>query len=145
MSPEQRAAIEQRLAAAMPGPWSWRETAETAAVDATYFSHWRLQQADNGSARILKADVGFSADADLIAHAPTDMRALLDENARLRASLVRLTDGELAGCLSEDGVFSCSYCFASPPSWKDDLRHNPDCPITIARAALGTVPREVEA
>lgn len=80
------AAIEARLAAATPGPWTLR------------YDGWTIR--DSRGNRQIAHTYGRDGslveqqvnDADLIAHAPTDIRALLDEVERLRAALTRLRD-----------------------------------------------------
>ena len=84
-------AIKTRLAAATPGPW---------------VSNWSQPSGDERCEQILAENgdevVGAlwydglhlavnEKDADLIAHAPADIAALLAENARLRAVVVAAT------------------------------------------------------
>lgn len=77
------APIEARLAAATPGPWEW---------DASILGD--LQTLRAGLAMVLDADGDYCGsawvdisepDAELIANAPTDLAALIEEVKRLRA------------------------------------------------------------
>ena len=82
MTDEQLAEIEARAAAATAGSWEWRPTMSTdPRVGPPYFDHWRL----GGNGRVLAADRGTIADAEFIAHARTDVEALVAEVERLLA------------------------------------------------------------
>lgn len=98
--PEQRKAeIQERLSKATPGPWYWRNTQEPFLFGARSrvvmaFSRMGMQGAqpqfrtadglldDTG-----KANINAYPDADLIAHAPTDIADLLAELDRTTADL----------------------------------------------------------
>lgn len=72
--------IKARLAAATPGPWEV-ESSET--VDGSFI-------ANMGPIMIVPYFQGMApmmADADLIAHAPTDLAALVAEVERLRTAI----------------------------------------------------------
>jgi hypothetical protein len=83
-------AIEQRLAAATPGPWDIRLTGIVAR---------------NGPEPSARSDVAIKpADAALIASVPTDLAALCAEVRRLRAAL-----GEARALLADAGEFVAGY------------------------------------
>lgn len=73
--PERLQEIRARLDAATPGPWK-RDRHEILTVDVDDETGWETCIADA---------YGDPADADLIAHAPDDLRWLLDEVERLRS------------------------------------------------------------
>ena len=111
MSPEELAAIKERCAQATPGPWTspWDEAEpdETAAF-----------RAADGEEVVSRAEydcVGYltvlEPDARFIAHARTDVPALVDEVERLRA--------ENAGLRAER--VTCANCNASIAA-RDALR-----------------------
>jgi len=94
-----RAAMEARLAAITPGEW----------FASPYCGKWCVRPADNLGMEICDtgAGKGSEEDAEFIAHAPADVRALLEENARLSASLdaIRRVAGlVLAGGAREEAV-----------------------------------------
>lgn len=63
------AAVQARLDAATPGPWEAHED------DASAFGEWVIWMPDAGCDQAL---VEHAVDAELIAHAPTDLRLLLE-------------------------------------------------------------------
>ncbi|MET9120006.1 hypothetical protein [Streptomyces sp. NPDC004528] len=67
-------AIEERWAKALPGPWEWH-------LDEGGMAHLVHSQDDR---RIAIVHGGFWRTAHALSHAPTDIRALLDEVQRLR-------------------------------------------------------------
>jgi hypothetical protein len=72
--------IRARLAAASTGPWY------ADAVNGVIRILWNTSTfTRNKIATVLRSDRNQHADADLIAHAPTDLAWLLDENDRLHA------------------------------------------------------------
>lgn len=73
------APIKARLAAATPGPWTW-VCHSTAGV-----SEWTVFDAADHALATNRH--GWRPDAEFIAHAPTDIAALLAEVERLRAEL----------------------------------------------------------
>jgi hypothetical protein len=94
--------VEQRLQAATPGPWAWGRTGEKctgAAVGARCFAEEDAECASPLSGDLTDRPDDFSvsepvaflehqnanADASLIAHAPGDLRYLLDRLAALEA------------------------------------------------------------
>jgi len=99
------AAIEARLAAATPGPWRLQRNVawvfapdgnREVAIHCTPFDEaWT---ADAGDYRD-----GQRANANLIAHAPADIRALLDDRARLRGLVEAALDlaGDMIGYVPE--------------------------------------------
>lgn len=106
MTPTERAAIEARLAAALRGPWTVHyedRTAQNLGFRAI------VRQADpQGGCRHGVADAtGWSqpnAEAELIAHAPTDLRTLLDALAEAEARVPELEGAYTpkAGAEAED-------------------------------------------
>jgi len=78
VTPADLAAIRARLAAATPGPWRLQTCACGAVCD---------DAAAVKAGGVLVVECADDPDADLIAHAPTDLAALLDEVERLRAGL----------------------------------------------------------
>lgn len=82
--------IESRLAAATPGPWQL----ERPHVDQDGWRRGSAIAGTPGRQTIYTVHDGRgtfpAADAKLIAHAPTDLRTLLDENAKLREALGRI-------------------------------------------------------
>lgn len=81
-------AIRARLDAATPGPWS-RFGREIGNEDG---DSWYLGHDIEGPPEAERGQFERVADAELIANAPTDLRRLLDENARLNAAYVTLSD-----------------------------------------------------
>lgn len=80
------AAIEARLASATPGPWvriGQYVAAPTIGCNCAAPPEYG-HEPNCGAEPIAQAG---DNDADLIAHAPTDLRALLDEVERLRATI----------------------------------------------------------
>ena len=78
-----RAAIRARLEAATQGPW----TATTYEATMNDRSEYRFGATDRPQS--FRAVMRY-ADADLISHAPADLRALLDENEQLAAKIARV-------------------------------------------------------
>ena len=91
LTDEQLAAIETRLEAATPGPWSfvWAHSAGLVAKG-DYPPHDITSRNLGPFEWVIDGD---AKDDDLIfiAHAPTDIRALLDEVERLRAYIREIT------------------------------------------------------
>lgn len=81
LTPADLAAIRARLDAATPGPWA----REGLSVSVTYPCSEGWEVADCGTSR--SPDTA-QFNADLIAHAPADLAALLDEVELLRAQLL---------------------------------------------------------
>ena len=96
--------IEARLAAAMPGPWAWASapaegSSETPAEyvanaltgDGPLFVVWVPSTEGAAGGYVLTAVTGdgphASFDAEFIAHAPEDIRALLAEVKRLQTQI----------------------------------------------------------
>ena len=111
--------IRARLAAATPGPWEndgggevgqhWSSPQPLASIVSTEVSC--MAYCYGGSA----AGVIRDEDADFIAHAPTDIAALLAEVERLRKHISiierRCCDGCVEGCRDDDT--SCPGCRAA--------------------------------
>lgn len=79
-------AIKARLAAATPGPWTVSPNVQPRGVAAV---------AEVNTVLILSSGPLYGSpmqDASLIAHAPTDLRALVAEVERLRAAIARHRD-----------------------------------------------------
>lgn len=75
--------IKDRLAAATPGPWEREFTehiAEDMSLDASYTSFIIGKGVSVG-------EMDMPADCELVAHAPTDLAALVAEVERLRAAI----------------------------------------------------------
>ena len=138
MTPEQLAEIRARLDAATPGPW---DHAHRRQPDNMYITQvfcvgsavpiadmkWVPRPAINGVIGTYR-----EANAALIAHAPSDLRALLDEVDRLTAERDRLAEAlrpfaALAGVYDPPDGDDGSVCWADLPTI-GDLRR--------ARAAL---------
>ncbi|MFF7837594.1 hypothetical protein ACFZC6_01970 [Streptomyces ossamyceticus] len=121
--------IEARLAAATPGPWGVYEFGGSTAIDIAaaledtgtgYRARREIcrledEPLDNDPThREWTAEEDWAqvqADAEFIAHAPADVRALLDENRRLRTQRRTLTDSEynaawhaVEGAAGEEGA-----------------------------------------
>lgn len=77
--------IKARLAAATPGPWQTIVTVET-----DIGTEHLVTEADMDASCIGTSPQ--AADADLIAHAPTDLAALIAEVERLRVALQAQVD-----------------------------------------------------
>jgi len=71
--------IQERLAAAVPGPWSVGEQGYELGT-----KYWRRWIEPN------IGEIGSDADAQLIAHAPDDLRYLLTEIERLEGQLTEV-------------------------------------------------------
>lgn len=148
LSAEQRAEIEARLQAATPGEWHTSPSDAMCAAgvhDKTgdmivTVGHY----SDQGQANRPQED----ADADLIAHAPADLRALLDTLAAVEAErdLLRAVAEPIAsGIVSfNSGRLGRPVCVwygqyqpggLSLPASNHDA-HDPDCIVVRARAAL---------
>jgi hypothetical protein len=114
--------IEQRLQAATPGPWAWGRTGEKctgAAVGARCFAEEDAECASPLSGDLTDRPDDFSvsepvaflehqnanADASLIAHAPGDLRYLLDRLAALEAQR-----DALQGMVSRAEAKSWEWC-----------------------------------
>ena len=109
-------AIEARLAAATPGPWKAQDFVAAPTEDA-------------GSAVVKQGNGGLvayalrsgavehewydkpqcDADAEFIAHAPADMRALLDEVKAVRDAVARHPDVMECSEYSDDEPVSCGW------------------------------------
>lgn len=96
MTPEDRAAIRERLAAATPGPWKWAVTEDR---------HWVQVWHDEVGDEIAKCS--DDDDAALIANAPTDLAALLDALDEAERTIDRVltnyavcVSGEWGSCLN---------------------------------------------
>ena len=95
-------AIRARLAAATPGPWhAYGNTLAAETGGCTCSPHYGAHEAHCGLEEIGQV---VESDADLIAHAPADLAALLAEVERLRrteaqikAEALREASGKLAG------------------------------------------------
>lgn len=95
--------IKQRLAAATPGPWDYWSVVADGRVEV---------YVPNGSmdTEVILEFKDFedcpdcirpaSADSDLIAHAPTDIAALINEVEKLRATIERLHNERDVACAS---------------------------------------------
>ena len=106
MTREELAAIRERVEAATPGPWvayanAPHEAAEARPPSGCSVDSRAVENALLGAGRhrdrnggfyddSIADDVVMRADADFIAHAPTDLAALLAEVARLAAEVERL-------------------------------------------------------
>lgn len=87
MTADELKAIRERLAKASPGPW-WVDVETTPATE--------VASADGTIARVYRGEVtapGPRPDADFIAHAPSDVSALLSEISRLQTELSALRAG----------------------------------------------------
>ena len=73
--------IKARLAAATPGPWRWSRVESWGHVAKLHDIHFLPNLAS------LSSTQQDQADADLIAHAPSDLAALVAEVERLRAAI----------------------------------------------------------
>lgn len=80
MSDDELAAIEARAAAATPGPW-WQKSHETPTGDGVELSRLLCYFEDEGDPRFWT----WSTDGVFVAHARTDVPALLAEVRRLRS------------------------------------------------------------
>jgi hypothetical protein len=89
VTPADIAAIRARLAAATPGPWRVHSRGDVALIDPRQWPAWAVADDPDGGEDDFERLVAeaTAADADLIAHAPTDLAALLDEVERLRAQV----------------------------------------------------------
>ena len=101
------AAIRARLANATPGPWEsrehkkqWHVTSVETEEHVALISHWTN-------------DVD-EADADLIANAPTDLAALIEEVERLRGLLREVS---AATYHSDEGTSG----YYLPPHWQERI------------------------
>lgn len=91
--------IKSRLAAATPGPW-W------SARGASFGTYFAVAVVGNNEVRTEQGNQACSdnADADLIAHAPTDLAALVAEVERFREAIAEhrqalLPDGTGMACV----------------------------------------------
>ena len=81
-----RAAIEARLAAATPGPWSFHILPQPVGITAAtiHSEHGPRETCWTVDLPPEIGGMGTDKDAELIAHAPSDLAALLAEVERLR-------------------------------------------------------------
>lgn len=95
MTPERLREIEARLARATPGPWFWSEDGIRLEGNPTTDTTPELQHTgevftDDVLELSSPEDDISDGDADLIAHAPTDLRDLLDAHASQAEELERM-------------------------------------------------------
>ena len=92
MTEEELQAIEARLAAATPAPWEARDRGHGVEVYMGGVSGaWLSTASAYGPKGSRHRDItGTRADAALIAHAPTDLAALVAEVQRMQAALTRI-------------------------------------------------------
>ena len=111
MTPDQLSAIRARLDAATPGPWE----AGTAACcpDMGWVDGPKSAVCPQFTATKVTHSLDAN-DAELIAHAPTDLGALLDEVERLRAERDDLLawSQRFSDLVGEDGITEASRCDA---------------------------------
>lgn len=106
MTDEELAAIDARLQAATPEPWTMTEEE----------GDWYLRAPDGESmmcdTQYYPWTPGRAEDWQLIAHAPTDLAALMAEVRRLRAAIQRFyeTRGRHEGAHVFDSGVACSLC-----------------------------------
>lgn len=179
MNEEQLAAIEARVSAATPGPWYWvwrlgnvrlesrcrnaRNTIGNPFV--MVFRRWRMQAARpwfrNADRDAMEPYEGQHPDANFIAHAATDVPALISEvraawaerdaayesaqwnstqkndviieRDELRAILAPLLADPIGS--NEYGVY-CDFCHVESDT-SAVLVHAPDCPVLRRDALLG--------
>lgn len=98
-------AIRARADAATEGPWYRDSTTDANGSNYTENvtrNSWDVAMCPGGDALLEARRAQAAKDADFIAHARTDVPALLDENARLRAALyaVKITDGAIEAAFS---------------------------------------------
>jgi hypothetical protein len=86
MTDEELQAIRERLANATPGPWeAFKDN------DGGYNTEWLVTTADGYVAICDWGNGTLKSDAQFIAHAPTDIAALIAEVEKLKAKLKRLS------------------------------------------------------
>lgn len=135
---ERLAEIRARLASAAPGPWNWSRNYEIADDKGLLAKHWCLENPETAAKgqcidgflvleTAMRVDYGLrpldeTPNFALIAHAPSDIEALLslasereEEIARLRRLVwLRhpcLDDGQSFGALyGDDGEMQCAKC-----------------------------------
>ncbi len=104
--PLNTAAIEARLAAATPGPWRHTNSGQSIhpesdpEFDGLLICEMPQAETEEEDARNIR-------NFELLAHAPADLRALLDEVGRLRLELATYTDEARR---SESGEWRCERC-----------------------------------
>jgi hypothetical protein len=70
--------------------------------------------------------------------ADDDLRALQAEYARLRERLAALVGEPFSGMIEVASHMHCAYCGAMHPLYVPrTTQHKSDCPIVLAREALG--------
>ena len=121
------AAIEARLASATPGPWvriGQYVAAPTIGCNCAAPPEYG-HEPYCGAEPIAQAG---DNDADLIAHAPTDLRALLDEVDRLRATIAAVE------ALAEEWSTATCQTDGAPCSWH---RVSAECAAELLAALDG--------
>lgn len=142
MTPTDIAAIEARLSAATPGPWGW---VSRGSHDALCAADGAVVHSDGSAAGEYGPDIDVSGpDANLIAHAPTDIADLLAEVRTL--SHRDPTESEMESALgSADEAFiggtvrrcrNCRRPVFGGPTW---------CVSCVARAEVRALTAERDA
>jgi hypothetical protein len=111
VTPDQLSAIRARLDAMSPGPWNWKAQIYYANNNSLLAAgNWGL----NGPRTI--------ADAEVCAHAPTDLRALLGEVEHLTSDLAmaRQVSGELCEACGWAMKFPGEPCRCELLKWRDE-------------------------
>lgn len=136
---ETLAAIEARLDAATPGPWH-KDDGEFGCVTIGDYG-WTTPPGVNAPEYDVDSPQGH-ADAELIAHAPTDLRRLLDEVQRLRAE----ASGYRSAICFETTCTNCAGMVDRMAGAEADLeRSRSECAALTAKAeAAAAVGERVE-
>lgn len=161
MRDEELAAIREREEKATPGPWfdnsygvlmavvpedhPWNESFPDEPPIAVIA--W-MAAGENQSGDAIGRSPEARANMQFIEHAREDIPALLAENAALREIVEAVAKVPVIASEYTGGYgYYCIFCeeavvgeaTGDPERAAQLLRHHPDCPVTKARALLGTV------
>ena len=104
-------AIEARLEAATQGPWSFHILPQPVGITAAtiHSEHGPRETCWTVDLPPEIGGMGTDKDAELIAHAPEDIRALLDEVKAVRDAVARHPDVMECSEYSDDEPVSCGW------------------------------------
>lgn len=130
MTDEELTAIKVRADAAPPGPWNYEDWPQCIYGPDT----------EHGTSGRWIAEADDHTTGEFIAHARTDIPALLAEIAAIREILQAVADGGADRREDEwPKCWKCAFCLGESMSTSihdKAIVHEPDCPVAKARALL---------